>query len=94
MSGSVGSIPYRRLDSARVAAAASRLDVPAAFIGGRQSRELRHIGPGTTRSLVGPRFAWTEGSHLFPMEAPDETARLIRAAIATMDKTMLTGDML
>lgn len=79
---------YRSLPTARVAAAASRLDAPVAFIGGRQSRELRHIGLGATRSLVGPRFSWTEGSHLFPMEAPDETARLIRAAIDTMSGSM------
>ncbi len=79
---------YRALPTARVAAAGARLNVPVAFIGGRQSREVRHTGLGATRALVGPRFAWTEGSHLFPMEAPDETARLIRAAIDTMcDRT-------
>ena len=83
---------YRSLPTARVAAAASRLDVPAAFIGGRQSRELRHIGLGATRALVGPRFAWTEGSHLFPMEAPDEAAGLIRAAIDTMRTIPMRGD--
>ncbi len=75
---------YRSLPTARVAAAAARLDVPVAFIAGRGSREVRHIGLGATRALVGSRFAWTDGSHLFPMEAPDETARLIRAAIGTM----------
>jgi pimeloyl-ACP methyl ester carboxylesterase len=83
---------YRSLPTARVTAAASRLDVPVAFIGGRGSRELRHIGLGATRALVGPRFAWTGGSHLFPMELPDETARLIRAAIDTMAKTTTTGE--
>ena len=84
---------YRSLPTARVAAAAARSQVPVAFIGGRQSRELRHIGLGATRALVGPRFAWTEGSHLFPMEAPDETARLIRKAIDTMRNITTSGDL-
>jgi pimeloyl-ACP methyl ester carboxylesterase len=83
---------YRSLPTARVAAAASQLDVPVAFIGGRQSRELRHIGLGATRALVGPRFAWTEGSHLFPMEAPQDTAQLIQAAIDTMRETAMKGE--
>jgi pimeloyl-ACP methyl ester carboxylesterase len=83
---------YRSLPTARVAAAASRLEMPVAFIGGRQSRELRHIGLGATKALVGPRVAWTEGSHLFPMEAPDDTARLIRAAIDTMRRPLSPGE--
>lgn len=83
---------YRALPTARVAAAGMRLDVPVAFIGGRQSRELRHTGLGATRALVGTRFAWTEGSHLFPMETPDETARLIHAAINTMCNTTTTRE--
>ena len=75
---------YRSLPTHRVAATAGRLDVPIAFIGARSSRELRHIGDRATRAVVGDRLYWTEGSHLFPMEHPDETARLIRTAIAGM----------
>ena len=82
---------YRSLPTARVAAAASQLDLPISFIGGRQSRELRHIGLGATLALVGPRFTWTAGSHLFPMENPDDTARLIRAAIDTMCEATSIG---
>ena len=83
---------YRSLPTARVAAAAAQLRVPVAFIAGRKSREVRHVGLRATRALVGPRLTWTAGSHLFPMEAPDETARLIRAAIDTMSGTTTAGD--
>lgn len=83
---------YRSLPTARVAAAASQLRVPVAFIAGRKSREVRHVGLRATRALVGPRLTWTAGSHLFPMEAPDETARLIRAAIDTMSETTTAGE--
>lgn len=75
---------YRALPTARVAAAASRLQIPVAFIGGRRSREVRHIGLRATHAVVGERRYWIEGSHLFPMERPDETAALIRDAIDTM----------
>ena len=83
---------YRSLPTARVAAAAAQLRVPVAFIAGRKSREVRHVGLRATRALVGQRLAWTAGSHLFPMEAPDETARLIRAAIDTMSGTTTTEE--
>jgi pimeloyl-ACP methyl ester carboxylesterase len=75
---------YRSLPTARVANAGAALRIPVAFIGGRRSREVRHAGLGPTRALVGPRLYWTGGSHLFPMETPDETARLIRTAIDAM----------
>lgn len=55
---------------------------PVAFIGGRQSAELRQAGVAATRALAGPRFRWVEGSHLFPMERPAETARDVLALIA------------
>jgi pimeloyl-ACP methyl ester carboxylesterase len=75
---------YRSLPTRRTADAAAALRVPVAFIGGRASRELRRIGHGATRALVGQRWYWHGGSHLFPMEAPQATADLIRQAIADM----------
>ncbi len=75
---------YRSLPTRRTAEAARALRVPLAFVGGRRSRELRHIGHAATRALVGPRWYWQGGSHLFPMEAPDETAALVRRAIEDM----------
>lgn len=77
---------YRSLPTRRTVEAASALRVPVAFIGGRRSRELRRIGSVATRALVGPRWSWVDGSHLFPMEAPDTAATRIRDAIADMMK--------
>ena len=75
---------YRSLPTARVGDAARRLGIPVAFIGGRRSREVRSVGMAATRALVGARLSWVEGSHLFPMERPDETAAALRSAIAGM----------
>lgn len=60
------------------------LRCPLAFIGGRQSTEARQAGLDTTRRLAGDRFEWTAGTHLFPMEHPDETAALVLQAIERM----------
>ena len=75
---------YRTLPTRSVVAAAAALRVPVAFIGGRRSRELRAVGLRATRGLVGSRLYWMPGSHLFPMECPDDTAALIRTALAGM----------
>jgi pimeloyl-ACP methyl ester carboxylesterase len=75
---------YRSLPVDQVRAALTRLRVPVAFIGGRLSHEVRRVGLGPTRALVGARLYWVGGGHLFPMEHPDETANMIRMAIATM----------
>jgi len=47
---------------------------PVAFIGGTQSVENRQVGLAATRAITHGRMSWIEGSHLFPMEKPDETA--------------------
>ena len=75
---------YRSLPTTEVAQAGARLQAPAAFIAGRQSREVRQIGLRATRRLVGERLYWIDGSHLFPMEQPDQTAMLIADAIDAM----------
>jgi pimeloyl-ACP methyl ester carboxylesterase len=54
---------------------------PVAFIGGTQSAELRQVGLEATRRLVHDRFVWIEGTHLYPMERPDETADTVLALI-------------
>ncbi len=53
------------------------LRCPLGFIGGRQSVQARQAGVEATRRLAGERFEWTAGTHLFPMEHPDETATLV-----------------
>jgi len=50
-------------------------DLPVGFIYGRQSQEIRLAGLSATRRLVGPYLRAVQGSHLFPMEQPDTTAR-------------------
>jgi pimeloyl-ACP methyl ester carboxylesterase len=60
------------------------LACPVGFIGGRRSAELRQAGLEATRRLVGTRFEWTDGSHLFPMEQPERTAALVLRMIETL----------
>lgn len=55
--------------------------VPVGFIGGTRSQELRQAGQAATRKLVGANFEMIEGTHLYPMEAPRETALHTRAMI-------------
>ena len=62
------------------------LHCPVGFIGGRQSAELRQAGVAATRALAGPRFRWVEGSHLFPMERPTETAADVLALIGEIER--------
>ncbi len=55
---------------------------PIDFFGGTDSAELRQAGSDASRALVGERFHWVEGGHLFPFEKPDETASRVLAALA------------
>ncbi|MEW6481356.1 MAG: alpha/beta hydrolase [Pseudomonadota bacterium] len=64
------------------------LQCPVAFIGGTQSEEMRQVGMRMTLKVVGKnpgdRLQMTEGSHLFPMERPQDTAALIEKALRSM----------
>ncbi len=60
------------------------LQCPVAFVGGRQSAELRRTGLTLTRRIAGDRIAMIDGSHLFPMERPEATAEAVGAAIGSM----------
>lgn len=57
------------------------LACPVGFIGGTHSLEMQQVGMAMTHRLVGgpasPRLRMVEGSHLFPMEHPQETAGAI-----------------
>ncbi|KRD39651.1 alpha/beta hydrolase [Lysobacter sp. Root916] len=75
---------YRSLPTTALSDLATRLRVPVAFLAGTRSRELRHAGSAATRRLVDGRWAWIEGSHLFPMERPLDTAQAVAAMIARM----------
>ncbi|XAH22291.1 alpha/beta hydrolase [Xylophilus sp. GW821-FHT01B05] len=54
---------------------------PVGFIGGTRSAEMRQVGIAMTQRITQGRIAMLEGSHLFPMEKPLETAAAIEAAL-------------
>ena len=54
---------------------------PVAFIGGRQSVELRQAGLALTRAVTRGHIEWVDGSHLFPMEHPDASAQAVLALL-------------
>ncbi len=67
------------------------LKCPVAFLGGRQSAEMRQVGMALTSRLVGAdgkgdpgRVMLLDGSHLFPMERPLATAAAIEASLLNM----------
>lgn len=72
---------YRSLPTTSLSGLTPKLRVPVGFLAGTRSRELRNAGTAATRRLVGSRWAWIEGSHLFPMERPLETAQAVAAMI-------------
>jgi len=39
------------------------------------------VGLDMTRRIVGEHLEWIEGSHLFPMERPVETARALQRVL-------------
>lgn len=57
---------------------------PIAFVGGKHSHELQMVGAAAVTRLAGERVRWIDGSHLFPMERPDETAQTVLQLIAGM----------
>jgi pimeloyl-ACP methyl ester carboxylesterase len=60
--------------------------VPVGFIAGSDSAELRQAGLDATRRLVGSNFVTIQGSHLYPMEKPQQTAQLVREMIARLQR--------
>jgi len=60
------------------------LKCPVAFIGGRQSAEMKQIGMTMTEKVTKGRIMMLDGSHLFPMEKPQATAAAIEVALLNM----------
>jgi len=54
----------------------NRLKVPAGFIGGRYSNEVRRVGLAHTRRNF--RLKRVDGGHLFPLERPQAAAEAVR----------------
>jgi pimeloyl-ACP methyl ester carboxylesterase len=57
---------------------------PVGFIAGTRSNEVRQGGLAASRALAGDRFRWIEGTHLYPMEKPAETAALVLELLQQM----------
>ena len=72
---------YKTLPGTLGARVAHGVPVPVAFIAGTHSKEVRHVGLDMTQRIVGGHFEWIEGSHLFPMERPVETARALQRTL-------------
>jgi pimeloyl-ACP methyl ester carboxylesterase len=60
------------------------LKCPAAFIGGRQSVEMKQLGMAMTEKVTHGRIMMLDGSHLFPMEQPIATAAALEAALLNL----------
>lgn len=60
------------------------LKCKAAFIGGRQSAEMKRVGMAMTQKVTRGRIAMMDGTHLFPMEKPLATAAAIEAALRNL----------
>ncbi|MFM2119187.1 MAG: hypothetical protein RL722_655 [Pseudomonadota bacterium] len=70
------------------------LHCPVSFIAGTQSAEVRQVGLAATQALINAanrrhperpgRLMWLEGSHLYPMERPADTATAVLDLLAAM----------
>ena len=58
-----------------------KLKIPIAYIGGTNSREARLARLGFMRNNFDFKFHFLEGSHLFPLEKPKETAEVIKEVL-------------
>ncbi len=63
-----------------------RLTVPTVYIGGTNSREAKAARLKFMQKNFPVDFYFIEGTHLFPFEKPEETARLIKSVIAQNSK--------
>ena len=57
---------------------------PVAFIGGRDSVEMKQVGMAMTDKVTKGRIMMLDGSQLFPMEKPIATAAAVEAALLNM----------
>ncbi len=60
------------------------LQCPAAFIGGRQSREMKQAGLAMTAKVTKGRLMMLDGTHLFPMEKPIAAAAALEASLRNL----------
>jgi pimeloyl-ACP methyl ester carboxylesterase len=77
---------YRTLPRTIGARLAHGAPVPVGFIAGTHSKEIRQIGLEATKRVTRGRLEWIEGSHLFPMERPIETARAVQRMLRMLSE--------
>jgi len=65
------------------------LQLPVAYLAGTRSVEGRQVGLAATRALVQERIEWIDGSHLFPMEKPAETAAAVLRHLQSVEAARL-----
>jgi pimeloyl-ACP methyl ester carboxylesterase len=53
------------------------LQCPVAFVGGRESEEVKRVGTGLTEKITQGQMHWLSGTHLFPMEHPRQSAQIV-----------------
>lgn len=63
-----------------------KLNIPAFYIGGKQSREARLARLSFMQKNFPFEFHFMEGTHLFPFEKPQTTAELIKKIIFGLSK--------
>ena len=57
---------------------------PVGFVAGQRSKEMRVGGLAATTALAGLRLRWIDGTHLYPMEKPAQTAALVLKLLGSM----------
>jgi pimeloyl-ACP methyl ester carboxylesterase len=62
-----------------------KLKIPAAYIGGSFSQEARLARLGFMRRHFPFDFYFIKGTHLFPLEKPEETSQTIKQAITNLE---------
>jgi pimeloyl-ACP methyl ester carboxylesterase len=66
-------------------ALARRLQAPIGFVAGTRSLEMRQGGVEATKAFIGAaNFREIDGTHLFPMEKPEQTAALVLQLLAQL----------
>lgn len=60
------------------------LKCKVAFVGGRQSVEMRRVGMAMTQQVTKGRISMLDGTHLFPMEKPLAAAAAVEASLRNL----------
>jgi pimeloyl-ACP methyl ester carboxylesterase len=63
---------------------ANPLQCRVAFVGGRQSVEMRRVGMAMTDRITRGRITMLDGTHLFPMEQPITSAAAVEASLRNL----------